>query len=172
VDDVPHRELPVDSVSFSDATDFCKLLSSRPAEAQAGRVYRLPTEAEWEYACRAGTTGPFAIAGLGQAGLTANHANIAGRQGRTTPVGSFKPNGLGLFDMHGNVWEWCQDRYGRYSGAAVDPTGPATGAERILRGGSWQNDATLCRSSYREHLEPTKRTSSDGFRVVCEIKKR
>jgi formylglycine-generating enzyme required for sulfatase activity len=162
ISDVDHRTLPVDSVSYEDAVTFCEQLSKARAETAAGRRYRLPTEAEWEYSCRAGSKSPYGVIGP--------FAN-RGSKGRTVPVGSYKSNPFGLFDTYGNVWEWCQDYYGPYpAGPLTDPAGPQRGTQRILRGGSWQDDPSASRAAYREHLEPTKRTNTDGLRVVCEIK--
>src|SRR5262249_11255020 len=129
---------PVDGVSWEDCQEFCMKLSKLE-----GKVYRLPTEAEWEFACRAGTTTPFATGPT----ISTDHANFdgtyiyeGGKKGvyrkATTPVGSFPPNAWGLCDMHGNVWEWCSDLYGPYpDGDITDPIGPATGEDRVLRGG-------------------------------------
>ena len=133
-------DLPVECVSWDDCQEFIQRLS------QSGDgIYRLPTEAEWEYACRAGTSTPFVI-GNGrdldstQANFDGNYPYGAGRKGlyreQTTPVKSFAPNAWGLYDMHGNVWEWCQDWYGDYLiGAVSDPQGPSSGVFRVHRGG-------------------------------------
>jgi formylglycine-generating enzyme len=169
-------EHPVEQVTWHDANEFCRRLSALPMELQAGRRYRLPTEAEWEYACRAGTATPFCF---GES-LPANHANFdnnAGRgesqsdqpRGKTSPVGSFPANNFGLHDLHGNVWEWCADWYdGSYyqRGARLDPPGPATGRFRVVRGGSWRNHAATCRAAYRNALVPNNRDPYTGFRVV------
>ncbi|HQU45660.1 MAG TPA: SUMF1/EgtB/PvdO family nonheme iron enzyme, partial [Pirellulales bacterium] len=143
------RRFPVENVSWDDATDFCEKLSDRAGERAAGRRYRLPTEAEWEYACRAGTTTPFHFGGE----LSGRGANCNGNYpygtsvkgpylGRTTTVGSYRDraNAFGLYDMHGNVWEWCADWYdSKYydDSAADDPQGPAAGSFRVIRGGGW-----------------------------------
>ncbi|MDD3281694.1 MAG: formylglycine-generating enzyme family protein, partial [Bacteroidales bacterium] len=135
---------------------------------------RLPTEAEWEYACRAGTTTAF------NTGICLNttQANYDGNKpmegcskgvyrGKTMPVGSFAPNAWGLCDMHGNVYEWCSDWYGTYpSDAQTNPKGPASGAYRVLRGGSWGSDARYCRSAYRYYDSPFNTYYAFGFRVV------
>jgi formylglycine-generating enzyme required for sulfatase activity len=135
--------------------------------------YRLPTEAEWEYACRAGTAGPFNTGN----NVTSDQANYDGDnpygrnvKGRfrqeTTPVGRFTPNSLGLYDMHGNIWEWCWDWYGDYSGAATDPQGASSGTFRVERGGAWHNHGTFLRSAYRGSFIPPHKGSDLGFRVV------
>ena len=156
---------PVDRVRWKDAVKFCRKLSELPAEKSAGRVYRLPTEAEWEYACRAGTTTKYSF-GDDDSELV-DYAWIDGNSGGTThPVGGKKPNAWGFYDMHGNVWEWCQDRYGDYSGQAVtNPSGPIFGSDRVFRGGSWYDAAERCRSADRYGDYPSRRISSGGFRV-------
>jgi uncharacterized protein (TIGR02996 family) len=171
---------PVERVSWDEAVEFCRRLSRRPAEKDAGRTYRLPTEAEWEYACRAGTRTPFWWGNW----ITSRHANMYGgrpygrgsRPGpylqRTARVGSYRPNPWGLYDLHGNVWEWCQDwadshYYGRSPRA--DPPGPDTGQAKILRGGSWGAYGYSCRASSRK-WEPTDgRFNYVGFRVACTL---
>jgi formylglycine-generating enzyme required for sulfatase activity len=161
--------LPVETVSWFDAVSFCEELFTR-----FGKPFRLPTEAEWEYACRAGTTTPFNTG----ATMNTDQANFDGKftfggsleslsRWRTTPVGSFSPNSWGLYDMHGNVWEWCSDWYGEYTQTPVtDPQGPPVGAIRILRGGSWFHGPADCRSAQREALDPGRRHSPYGFRVA------
>src|SRR5476649_2316727 len=146
------KNLPVETVSWDDCQEFIKKLGEKNKQP-----YRLPTEAEWEYACRAGTTTPFHF---GQA-ISANKANYDsyytygdGKKGvwrkKTTPVGSFQANAWGLHDMHGNVYQWCQDFYGDYPQKNVtDPQGPEKGVGRVLRGGSWFDLPRLCRSAYR-----------------------
>jgi formylglycine-generating enzyme required for sulfatase activity len=148
------RFRPVEHTRWQDAVDFCKRLSQLPAEREAGREYRLPTEAEWEYACRAGTSTTFSTGErihASQACLTSRKL-VDGLSKPTKPVGSYPPNQWGLYDMHGNVWEWCGDWFGReyYSSSPLDdPRGPDTGTHHVLRGGSasliWQD----CRSSSR-----------------------
>ena len=155
---------PVETVSWEDAVEFCRKLSELPAEKAAGNVYRLPTEAEWEYACRAGTTTKHSFGDdeseLGYAWLSENSGD------ETHPVGSKLPNAWGLYDMHGNVWEWCQDWDGDdSSGSFTDPDGPASGSHRVLRGGSWGGSAALCPSAYRIMHYPSERYSDFGFRV-------
>ena len=164
---------PVEQVSWDDAMAYCKWLTAN--EQAAGRVpegyqYRLPTEAEWEYCCRAGTTTPWHTG----ASLEPSQANFGGARrsdacpgGQTAPVGSYAANGWGLHDMHGNVWEWCLDSYGPYSPVLADPfvTG---GASRVVRGGSWFSDfsASFCRSAIRSHYRPGNSNLLYGFRVV------
>jgi uncharacterized protein (TIGR02996 family) len=162
---------PVEMVSWEDCQEFCARLSARD-----GRRYRLPSEAEWEYACRAGTTTPFSFG----ATISTDQANYDGRftygrdkdgvyRQQTTPVGSFPANAWGLFDMHGNVWEWCADGYGFYpSGDVKDPQEPNNGEPRVVRGGSWYSVPRLCRAAYRSRSAPGQRSRSGGCRaVVC-----
>jgi formylglycine-generating enzyme required for sulfatase activity len=159
---------PVDNVTWAEAVAFCEKLSARAGEQTAGRVYRLPTEAEWEYACRAGTTTPF---GLGRT-LPPEAANTARAAFQATrPVKSFAANPWGLFDMHGNVWEWCSDWYGPEYYAvsdAVDPSGPREGHLRVARGGSFDTEPNDCRCASRGKYAPETRSPAIGFRVVCE----
>ena len=152
--------LPVEMVSWHDAVEFCRRLSAR-----TGYRARLPTEAEWEYACRAGTPTAFHT---GVDAIQPNQANISGRQ--TVPVGSYPANAFGLFDMHGNVWEWCADWYANYEDKTFDPQGPANGQHRVLRGGSWYdiNQMDLCRSARRYNHHPDDRYAAVGFRVVLD----
>jgi formylglycine-generating enzyme required for sulfatase activity len=157
---------PVDSVSWHDAEDFCKRLSELPAEKAAGRNYRLPTEAEWEYACRAGTTTPY------NDGDPARRRMLVTRSffGETAAVGSQKSNRFGLYDMHGNVQEWCADWYGPYpTGRQVDPTGPATGTGRVIRGGWHEDGRNEVGSAERAELAPVFPIDDMGFRVVCNL---
>jgi serine/threonine-protein kinase len=179
VADLDPRCLPVESVTWEQANRFCRLLSQRPEEQKAGRVYRLPTEAEWEYACRAGTTGPFHF---GDA-LSSDLANVNGKRpyggaaaGESRPhpvaVGSFPANAFGLYDMHGNVWEWCADRYGPYrAGVQVDPRGPLAGDTRVCRGGAFLFAPADCRSAVRYARDPRLASEQIGFRVVCELQR-
>jgi formylglycine-generating enzyme required for sulfatase activity len=168
--DVPSRwknaDLPVENVSWADAATFCSRLSGLAAERQAGRVYRLPTEAEWEYARRAGTTTEYSFGD--DDSLLGDFAWFDDNSGRQThPVGEKRPNGWGLYDMHGNVWEWCSDWYGDYTAGAVrDPVGPASGSDRVLRGGGWYSPAWICRSEDRGGIDPSGRGSSYGFRLA------
>ena len=162
--------LPVEQISWRDCKDFFRKLSERE-----GLAYRLPTEAEWEYACRAGTTTPFYFGdaiSTDQANFNGNHPYRDSKKGlnrgRTTPVGSFPPNGWGLHDMHGNVWEWCADwgieKY--QSDDVVDPQGPKKGDSRVVRGGSFVDQASLLRSARRHDLKPAFRALQVGFRPV------
>jgi formylglycine-generating enzyme required for sulfatase activity len=172
---------PVENVSWDDAVRFCEQLSQ-----WAGQEYRLPSEAEWEYACRAGTTTPFHFGET----ITTDLANYdgtddadgkwSGSYGRgpkgiyrqeTTPVGIFPPNAFGLYDMHGNVWEWCLDHWhGSYKGAPIDGSAwlsEEKSPNRLLRGGSWFFIPRYCRSAVRYNYSPGHRDDTFGFRVVC-----
>jgi uncharacterized protein (TIGR03067 family) len=162
------KNLPVENVSWMDCQEFCKKLSDKDK-----KPYRLPTEAEWEYACRAGTSTPFHTGET----IAPEQANYNGEEvygkgkkgvprGQTTPVGSFPPNAWGLFDMHGNVWQWCQDWYGDYPAKdAVDPQGPSTGQVRVVRGGARYNGPIMCRSANRHSYLPGYQASYIGFRI-------
>lgn len=170
---------PVESVSWLDAVAFCQQLSARAEERAAGRSYRLPTEAEWEYAARAGTATPFAFGanfGAGEGNFAAAYpyggAEPGAAPGRTTPVSRYPATAFGLYDVAGNVWEWCADWYGETYYAAPplrDPPGPAAGKYRVLRGGSWKNQGAACRAAYRNALAPHQRDSATGFRVVMVV---
>jgi formylglycine-generating enzyme required for sulfatase activity len=160
------QDWPVDNVAWNDAVEFCRRLSGKE-----GVTYRLPTEAEWEYACRAGSTTAWSC-GDSESPL-GDYACYAANSSQTThPIGKRKPNAWGLYDMHGNVWEWCQDWYdGSYygqfqAGVAVDPQGPPTAAYRVLRGGGWNSNGLSCRSANRYGNAPAFRDQDDGFRVV------
>ena len=158
---------PVEKVSWADAVEFCRKLSALPAEKTAGHVYRLPTEAEWEYACCSGTATAYSFGDdasrLGDYGWFGSNSGS-----KTHPVGEKKPNAWGLYDMHGNVWEWCQDWHGDYpSGSATDPTGATSGSLRVFRGGSWYYLARHCRSATRLRYPPLYEVSYLGFRVLC-----
>ena len=158
-------DLPVEQVSWNDATEFCRKLLQK-----TGSEVRLPTEAEWEYACRAGSTTRFCF-GDSDNGL-GDYAWYSGNTGRKThPVGGKRANAWGLHDVHGNVSEWCADWYGKYpSGAVSDPTGPASGGFRVVRGGSWFNGGPLCRSAFRLTLRaPNLANCFFGFRVVVPV---
>jgi formylglycine-generating enzyme required for sulfatase activity len=161
---------PVDTVSWNDAVAFCDLLSSAPAEKAAGRKYRLPTEAEWEYACRAGTSMAYCFGN--EPSRLARYAWFQGTSNTTThAVGLKQANRWGLYDMHGNVWEWCHDWYGPYSpGTSVDPTGPESGTDRSVRGGGFFFSPADLRSARRLHGPPENRDENgSGFRVVVEV---
>ena len=161
---------PVEKVSWDEVKDFIKKLNQK----EGGNKYRLPTEAEWEYACRAGTETPFAF---GQC-LSTDQANYNGNfplfgcskgenRNRILPVASFSPNAWGLYDMHGNVAEWCQDWFGDYpSGNVTDPTGPTGGNDRVSRGGGWRHSAPYIRSADRDGQMPHRYFNSMGFRIV------
>jgi len=155
---------PVEMVSWNDAAEFCKKLSEKTRQA-----VRLPAEAEWEYACRAGTATAFSFGDADSA--LGDYAWNGPNSGRTThPVAQKKPNAWGLYDMHGNVWEWCADWYGDYPKVAVtDPQGSASGTERVLRGGAWYNAPVDCRSAYRGYDTPDDRDDRYGFRVVVSV---
>ncbi|MEO2035306.1 MAG: formylglycine-generating enzyme family protein, partial [Planctomycetaceae bacterium] len=157
---------PAGRVSWNDAVEFCRKLSSLPEEKAAGYVYRLPTEAEWEYSCRAGTTTKYSF-GDSESEM-GDYAWYKKNSGSTTrAVGGKKPNGWGLYDMHGNVREWCQDWHGDYpSGSVTDPTGAASGSSRVGRGGGWHDRSGLCRSAYRSRNTPDRRFNILGFRVL------
>jgi len=153
--------LPVETVTWDDAVDFCKKLSEKE-----GLKYRLPTEAEWEYACRAGTTTEYNT-GDGEDALKEGGWYSGNSDQKTHPVGQKKPNAWGLYDMHGNVWQWCSDWYGDYPGAdASDPQGVDNGSARVLRGGCWFNNPDCCRAAFRYWLHPDDRFIYNGFRVV------
>jgi sulfatase modifying factor 1 len=166
---------PVDNVSFFDVQQFLAKLNSNPS---ATLRYRLPTEAQWEYACRARTTGPFSTG----ENVTTGEANYNGKfpyasfpagesRGKTMPVGSFALNPWGLADMQGNVWEWTADWYGPYSEVAafnIDPSGAASGDTRVIRGGSYLFDANSARCALRYTHAPKDKGPSLGFRVAAE----
>ncbi len=158
---------PVETVSWDDAVSFCKKLSEMPEEKAAGREYRLPTEAEWEYACRAGSTTLYCFGNSPESLREYAWFGESINTGNYHPVGEKKPNSWGLYDMHGNVFEWCQDWYEPYpSGAVTDPQGPIHGSRRMIRGGGVILNAWECRSAYRLHFVPTDRSLCGGFRVA------
>ncbi len=178
---------PVETVSWDDAVEFCKKLS-----AKTGKTVSLPTEAQWEYACRAGTKTRFGFGDkdedLYKYGNYCDKSNTNGLSwqdwqdkdhndgfDKTAPVGSLKPNDWGLYDMHGNVWEWCSDWYadsyanlpaGQAGAKNQDPQGPDSGSSRVLRGGCWDYNPLLCRSAGRLRYNPVNRGYGIGFRVV------
>jgi formylglycine-generating enzyme required for sulfatase activity len=156
---------PAANITWNDAVAFCQWLSS-----QEKRTYRLPTEAEWEYACRAGTTTQYSF------GDDYKQLPKYGRHNMNAlklhPVGTLLPNPFGLFDMHGNLYEWCGDYYYESWYAAStsnDPIGPSAGSNRVIRGGSWLYFASNCRSAYRHHDTPSAYRNSFGFRCVCVL---
>jgi uncharacterized protein (TIGR02996 family) len=175
------RAFPVESVSWDDAIDYCRKLSEWPEEKRLGRVYRLPTEAEWEYACRGGASSstPFHFGNSlssTQANFNGNHPYGGAAAGpnlrRTTAVGSYPANGFGLYDMHGNVWEWCADWFdANYYATSPrkDPQGPQAGEGRVLRGGSRSYYGRDCRSACRNRLAPGLRVNHLGFRVALSV---
>ena len=159
-------QLPVHGVTWDEANEFCRLLSALPDEKQAGRVYRLPTEAEWEYACRAGTTTEWCF-GDDESKL-GDYAAYGGNSSRPHQVGKKQSNAWGLFDMHGNVQEWCSDWMGFLTdrAAVTDPQGPPQGPFRVARGGSWDYPAWFCRSADRGSYDPSPRSRNLGFRLA------
>lgn len=161
---------PVECVSWDEAFTFCEMLSRIPLERELGCVYRLPTEVEWEYVCRAGSTSTTTF--HCGATLSATQANCDGLHPyggpdgpcleRTSPVGSYPPNAWGLVDLHGNVWEWCRDLYQMPEAEDLQDL-------RIARGGCWFNVGAGCRAAQRGLAAPGSRLSSIGFRVVCQV---
>ncbi|MBM4089091.1 MAG: formylglycine-generating enzyme family protein [Planctomycetes bacterium] len=163
---------PVEQVSWDDAAEYCRLLTKAEGKSgvlPAGAEYRLPTEAEWEYACRVGSTGRYCF-GDSDAQL-AEYAWYDENSGSAThPVGQKKPNAWGLYDMHGNVWEWCQDWSDAYSsGVATDPKGPTSGSARVSRGGGWSLNAGYCRTASRDWDVPSYRDYDLGFRLARSV---
>ena len=182
-------DFPIDQVSWNVAAEFCRRLTGLVDEKKAGRIYRLPTEAEWEYACRAGTKTTFHFGDT----LSSKQANFNGNfpfgdadKGpnlqKPEKVGSYPPNAWGLYDMHGNVAEWCSDWYDPdyyKKSPKNDPKGPESGVLttgygkdffHVLRGGSWLDEGRGCRAAYRFRLQSTEQYRHVGFRVVCEVK--
>jgi len=155
--------LPVEYVSWNDALEFIRKLNQK-----TGQNFRLPTEAEWEYAARGGNKSRgYKYSGSNNIGDVAWCAEYSGS--KTHPVGTKSPNELGIYDMSGNVWEWCQDWYESYSsGSQTNPTGPSTGSHRVLRGGSWNGTAWICRVSDRDGNNPGDRDFNFGFRLVLD----
>lgn len=156
------RKNPVERVSWNDCQEFIRRLSAKVG----GKKFRLPTEGEWEYACRAGGTASFCFGDdtkqLGEyAWIDVNSG------GRTRPVGQKKPNAWGLYDMHGNVWEWCQDLHAPYApGKQTDPTGAVSGANRVIRGGCWVSLPHCCRSAQRTFDTPDYASQVVGVRLA------
>ena len=160
------NNLPIERVSWHNAVEFCVRLSEH-----TGREYRLPSEAEWEYSCRAGTNTPFHFGET----ITPELANYNRNFKQTTPVEQFPPNAFGLYDMHGNVWEWCLDAWHEnYHGAPTNGTAwiDNDNHSRVLRGGSWYAYSHYCRSANRNRYDPDYGSSDDGFRVVCVVSPR
>jgi formylglycine-generating enzyme required for sulfatase activity/serine/threonine protein kinase len=166
IDNEPHENHPVENVSWDDAQEFCWKLKRRELAAgrlPAGYEYSLPTEAQWEYACRAGSSGTYG--GTGRLDSMGWHDDNSG--GSTHPFGQKQENAWGLYDMHGNVWEWCNDWYSADpSGEVTDPAGPDVAARRVYRGGGWRNSASFCRSAIRGLRVPGDRSFDLGFRLA------
>ena len=160
--DLKGGKRPVECVSWYEAAEFCARLSKH-----RGKAYRLPSEAEWEYACRAGTITPSHFG----ARISTDLANISGHYQGTTEVDKFGANAFGLYDMHGNVWEWCLDHWhDNYEGAPTDGSAwlsPGKGIFRVYRGGSWGSNPRYCRSACRKGGPPVNRNGLIGFRVCC-----
>jgi sulfatase modifying factor 1 len=155
---------PVTCVSWNDTQALIKWLNTKE-----DRQYRLPTEAEWEYACRTGTETRY-YAGNSEADLDRAGWYYNNSGGRTHPVRQREPNRFGLYDMHGNVWEWCSDWYGDYPTSSVtDPQGPSSGDNRVLRGGCWCSRARNCRSANRGRGPPGRRDDGLGFRLAASL---
>ncbi len=160
---------PVEKLSHVDAAAYCAAVTA--SERKAGRLppgfeYRLPSEAEWEYACRAGTTNLFSFGDDAQA-ADAFAWTTENAEGTTHPVGQKRPNPWGLHDMHGNVWEWCSDWYGPYAEApAIDPVGLVTGKFKVFRGGGWNQEVQYARSGNRFMMAPSNGIHFVGFRMA------
>ena len=154
-------KLPVENVSWNDCQEFIRKLNDL-----TGKQFRLPTEAEWEYAARGGNNSRgYKYAGSNDIGSVAWYDSNSDRQ--THPVGQKYPNELGLYDMSGNVWEWCSDRYGAYSSSSqVNPKGPSSGSDRVRRGGCWLSNARNCRVSPRSYGSPDYGFDDLGFRLA------
>lgn len=167
-----HKQFPVEQVSWEDAFAFCRQLTERPEEKTAGRRYRLPTEAEWEYCCRSGSEQPFVVPSLSDAPETGYNVWPKTPEGLPlTEVGSYPANEFGLFDMRGNAWEWCSDWFAwdyYTKSPEADPQGPETGALRVVRGADWRFTGMGCHYP-RYHTESWRVNPFIGFRVVCEI---
>ena len=184
------EDLPVENVSWFDAIEFCNKLSKMQGlkpyysinkeeiKILGGNGYRLPTEAEWEYTCRATTTTPFTYGyflNSTMANFNGNHPYDSGvdvNRNKTAPVGIFKPNKFGIYDMHGNVWEWCWDWYGEdyYKVSPLNnPIGPQTGINRVVRGGGWDFLGQHLRSASRSEFHPSFKSSYVGFRIAKNL---
>lgn len=161
-------ELPVENVSWNDAVKFCKTISTK-----TGKAFRLPSEAEWEYGARADSTGHYCFGNdenmLGEYAWYYENSDM-----KTHPVERKQPNAFGLYDMHGNVWEWCEDVWHEnYKGAPLDGSAWLSGGDssfRVLRGGSWGSQSYNCRSAYRGLNRPDARSTYNGFRVVVGVR--
>lgn len=157
-------ELPVENVDWKDAVKYCEKMTEMHRKAGlllTNMLWRLPTEAEWEYACRAGSMGPYHGTLKEVAWSKENSGD------KTHPVGLKAANAWGLRDMHGNVWEWCADWYAPYvTGDSINPPVPQSGAYRVFRGGSWYDPVQDCRSAYRDWCNPSYRSPKLGFRAV------
>jgi formylglycine-generating enzyme len=182
VETLDTQDFPAERLRFEDVQKFLKKLNGLKAEQTPGWEYRLPSEAEWEYACRgAGISKEPFLFKAPSATLHSSHVNYDGNYpyggkkkgpylARTCPVGSYAPNPLGIYDMHGNVWEWCSDWYagGYYKKSRRrDPLGPTTGSDHVIRGGSWDSVADSCRAANRRKESLAYRNSVLGFRVAC-----
>jgi formylglycine-generating enzyme required for sulfatase activity len=158
--------LPVESINWFEASKFCKELSIK-----TGRRYRLPTESEWEYACHAGTESTFSCG----KNISVHFMNHGSYYDQTTEVARFQPNNFGLYDMHGNVWEWCSDMWHKdyinapQNGSSWEENTNIASSERILRGEPWDEVPKYCRSANRGKLQPNAKNNGIGFRLVCEI---
>ena len=166
------KDCPATYVNWDDATKFCQKLTEierKSGKLKAGEDYRLPIEAEWEYACRAGTETAFSFGDdeskLGEYAWFDKNTIVVGEQ-YAHKVGLKKPNPWGLHDMHGNVFEWCSDWYGEELSGGTDPAGPEKGSRRVARGGSWRIIPGRCRSAYRSYIDPSYRDDGLGFRVA------
>jgi formylglycine-generating enzyme required for sulfatase activity len=154
------ENLPVDSVSWEDAQEFLTKVNAIVGISDGGKMV-LPTEAQWEYAARAGETGPYSGGALDE---VAWYAGNSGSEAH--PVGTKTPNAWGLSDMSGNMWEWCADYYVIKLEGGIDPQGGSSGADRVYRGGSWHDNARYCRVAYRYFIIPSSANSNFGFRVA------
>ncbi|HEY6225738.1 MAG TPA: formylglycine-generating enzyme family protein [Verrucomicrobiae bacterium] len=159
---------PVEKVKFPEAEAYCAALTKRESAAgrlQPGQVYRLPTEAEWEYACRAGGTNQYSFGDVAKAD---DYAWILDNsEGAPHPVGQKKPNPWGLYDMHGNVWEWCNDWFAPFpTNNVVDPVGPPSSKFRVFKGGSWNHNIEFARASSRFMMETNGAVHFVGFRIA------
>lgn len=169
--------LPVEGISWAEAEAFCRRLSALPAEKEMGRVYRLPTEAEWEYACRAGGTTEFSFGTFGEVTKEVYDETISkygwdklNSSGRSHAVGAKLPNSWGLYDMNGNVYEWCADWIGDLTDrTATDPSGPASGERRVIRGGSWSQHYEQWQVEWRIGAPPTATGPDLGFRLALSM---